>query len=306
MLVYCVKSWHWYCSDQSMCNPVYFLEETLAFCLQNNVSDIHGEPVAQEFRIRYRTQGTLHTAQVLRLEAGAQLTARLKVLARLESRSFLQDGRFSFQGTDFRVSVIPVYGGEKWVIRILATVKHSLAQLGMSARIQTSLLSALRVPGLIIVGGATGSGKTTTVHALLQTLNREVQHIVTLEDPIEYVLPGVTQIAITPEVSFHAALRSVLRQDPDVLFLGEIRDSETAQVAVRAALTGHTVLATIHVRDTSEISLRLLDLGVNERLITAVLTASLTQYLECVNGSRRAVYELRMKNVFMPFYSPQE
>lgn len=285
-----------------MYNPVQLLDTILADCLQKNVSDIHCEPDTLGYRIRLRENGVLRQVLMLNRLEGQQLVARLKVLAGLTSASRLQDGRFTAQATDFRVSVVPVYGGEKAVIRILRTIRLNLRELGMPEQIQTKVLPELHRPGLILVAGATGSGKTTTIHALLQTLDREALHIVTLEDPIEYVLEGVSQLAIGLQVCFHDALRSVLRQDPDVLFLGEIRDSETAAVAVRAALTGHTVLATIHARDTAEIDLRLLDLGVSERLLAAVRTVSLAQYLYVLpSGLRKAAYELRTKDIFVPF-----
>jgi len=285
-----------------MHNPVQLLETILANSVQQNISDIHCEPHAQGYRIRVREAGVLRQSGILNNLDGQQLVARLKVLAGLTSAPRLQDGRFTAQGADFRVSVVPVYGGEKAVVRILRTVQANLSELGMPETIQAKVLPVLHKPGLILVAGATGSGKTTTIHALLQTLDREALHVVTLEDPIEYILTGVSQLAIGLNVCFQDALRSVLRQDPDVLFLGEIRDSETAAVAVRAALTGHTVLATIHARDTAEINLRLLDLGVSDRVLAAVLTVSLAQYLYVLPaGLRKAAYELRTKDMFFPF-----
>lgn len=284
-----------------MYNPVQFLDSLLEAGVKKNISDIHCEPEGAMYRIRFRELGILKIQKSLTLLEGQQLLARLKVLAGLSSALRLQDGRFTQQGTDFRVSVIPVYGGEKAVIRILRRVTSCLDSLGMTAKLQGLLLPVLHRPGLIVVAGATGSGKTTTIHALLQTLDSEALHIVTLEDPIEYVLPGVSQIAIGPAVCFSEALRSVLRQDPDVIFLGEVRDSETAAVAVRAALTGHTVLATVHARDTAEIDLRLQDLGVSSRLLKAVVSGRVAQYLYCAGQARRASYEVRVGETFLPF-----
>lgn len=284
-----------------MRNSVQLLELMLVQCLQKNISDLHCEPYQQGYRIRMREQGILSDQQFLTASEGQQVLARLKVLSGLNSAPRLQDGRFTAHGADFRVSMVPVYGGEKAVVRILRMVALDLAELGMNAEIRAQILPLLHRPGLIIVGGATGSGKTTTIHALLQTLDRQALHIVTLEDPIEYVLEGVSQIAISSQVCFQEALRSVLRQDPDVLFLGEIRDQETAAVAVRAALTGHTVLATIHARDTAEIELRLLDLGVPAALLKAVIIGRLAQYLQVFGPGRRAVFEVRTETFFQGF-----
>lgn len=285
-----------------MNNPVQFLDTLLAIGVEKNISDIHCEPNKDMYRIRLRDMGVLKLYAVISLTEGQQLIARLKVMAGLTSAIRLQDGRFSAFDTDFRVSIIPVYGGEKAVIRILRAVSSSLTALGMSQEIQEHILPRLHRPGLLIVAGATGSGKTTTIHALLQTLDREKLHIVTLEDPIEYILSGVSQIAIGQNVCFQDALRSVLRQDPDVIFLGEIRDSETAAVAIRAALTGHTVLATIHARDTAEIDLRLLDLGVSQRLLESVVTVRIAQYLKCTDHkNRQAVFEVRVEEFFLSF-----
>ena len=276
-----------------MQNPVKVLNDLLEQADNTLVSDVHCEPRDVHFVVRMRQAGTLSITHSFTLSEGVMLIARLKVMAGLDAAQRLQDGRFSFENNDIRVSLVPVYGGEKAVLRILRPITATLAELGMAVVLQERVMPYLSQPGLLLVGGATGSGKTTTIHALLKMISSESLHVLTLEDPIEYVLPGVAQIAISPTVPFAAALRSALRQDPDIIFLGEIRDSETAQVAIQAALTGHTVLATIHARDTAEIALRMLDLGVSEKLFTAVSRLRLSQSLYVVpDGSRKAQYEV--------------
>ncbi len=262
----------------------------LRFAIDGRASDIHIEPQASGVRVRYRVDGELHTSVILPLSTHRALTARIKVLAsiRLDERRKPQDGRFSAsidgRGIDFRVSTFPSYYGEKIVIRILDRKQGfiPLDQIGLTERNLGILRRAVQAPhGLILVSGPTGSGKSTTLYSLLSELDRETKNVLSLEDPIEYFIDGVTQSQVRPEIgySFATGLRTTLRQDPDVIMVGEIRDSETAQLAIQAALTGHLVLSTIHTNDAVGTITRLVDMGVEPYLIPPVLIASVAQRL---------------------------
>jgi type IV pilus assembly protein PilB len=262
----------------------------LRFAIDGRASDIHIEPQQSGVRVRYRVDGELHTSVILPLSTHRALTARIKVLAsiRLDERRKPQDGRFSAtidgRNIDFRVSTFPSYYGEKIVIRILDRQQGFIAldQIGLTERNLGIMRKAVTAPhGLILVSGPTGSGKSTTLYSLLSEIDREHKNVLSLEDPIEYFIEGVTQSQVRPEIGYTFAngLRTTLRQDPDIIMVGEIRDAETAQLAIQAALTGHLVLSTIHTNDSVGVVTRLIDMGIEPYLIPPVLIASIAQRL---------------------------
>ena len=262
----------------------------LRFAIDGRASDIHIEPQQSGVRVRYRVDGDLHTSVILPLSTHRALAARIKVLAsiRLDERRKPQDGRFSASidggEIDFRVSTFPSYYGEKIVIRILDRKQGfiPLDQIGLTDRNLAIMRKAIQMPhGLILVSGPTGSGKSTTLYSLLSEIDRERKNVLSLEDPIEYFIDGVTQSQVHPEIGYTFAngLRTTLRQDPDIIMVGEIRDAETAQLAIQAALTGHLVLSTIHTNDAVGVVPRLVDMGVEPYLIPPVLVASIAQRL---------------------------
>jgi type IV pilus assembly protein PilB len=258
--------------------------------LRAGASDIHLEPTAEAVRVRYRVDGVMEEGVVVPKTLQAQLVGRVKVLASLDisERRKPQDGsirlRFEDRRVDVRVSVLPTPVGEKVVLRVLDTESKSptLAGLGFSEESTVVLRREIRRPeGLILITGPTGSGKTTTAHALLSEIAASGLNLVTIENPVEYRLAGVTQVEINEKagVTFPGTLRSVLRQDPDVIFVGEIRDFETAEIALRAAQTGHLVLSTVHTIDAVSSITRLLDLGVDSWAIAGSLRLILAQRL---------------------------
>ena len=258
--------------------------------LEQRASDIHIEPGEKTTRVRYRVDGVLHVNLTLPLRIHPAIVSRIKILSNLkidETRK-PQDGRFftdiDGKKIDFRVSTLPTYSGEKVVMRILdPTVGlKSLSDLGLEGRNLDVLNLAIGKPnGMILVTGPTGSGKTTTLYSILHILNQEGVNIVSLEDPIEYYIDGVSQSQVRPEIGYTFAngLRSILRQDPDKIMVGEIRDSETAMLAVHAALTGHLVLATLHTNDAIGVIPRLIDMGVDKYLIPSTLILAIAQRL---------------------------
>ena len=262
----------------------------LRYAIDGKASDIHIEPTPSGVRVRYRVDGDLHTSVILPLNAHRGLVARVKVLAsmRLDEQRKPQDGRFaaSIDGReiDFRVSTFPSYSGEKVVIRILDRDQGfiSLDKINLTERNLMLMRKAVTRPhGLILISGPTGSGKSTTLYSMLTELDREKKNVLSLEDPIEYYVDGVIQSQIRPEIGYTFAngLRTTLRQDPDVIMVGEIRDSETAKLAFQAALTGHLVLSTIHTNDAVGTIPRLIDMGVEPYLIPPVLILSIAQRL---------------------------
>ncbi len=262
----------------------------LRYAIDGNASDIHIEPTSTGVRVRYRVDGILHTSVVLPFETHRSLVARVKVLSsiRLDEKRKPQDGRFSasIEGRkiDFRVSTFPSYNGEKVVIRILDREEGfvSLEKLGLSAANIALIREAVRRPhGLVLISGPTGSGKSTTLYSMLAEVDREQKNVLSLEDPVEYYMEGVTQSQVRPEIGYTFAngLRTTLRQDPDVIMVGEIRDGETAKLAIQAALTGHLVLSTIHTNSAVGTIPRLIDMGVEPYLIPPVLILSIAQRL---------------------------
>lgn len=262
----------------------------LRYAVDGKASDIHIEPTREELKVRFRVDGVLHTSLKLPVSVERAVVARIKVLSslKLDERRKPQDGRFSAtidaRRIDFRVSTFPTYHGEKVVMRILDRAHESLTleNLGMKAVDIETLRLALKLPyGIIIISGPTGSGKSTTLYAMLQEVDREGLNVVSLEDPVEYDVAGVSQSQVRPEIgyTFASGLRSILRQDPDIIMVGEIRDKETAQLAIQAALTGHLVLTTLHTNNAIGIVPRLVDMGVDPYLIAPTLVLSIAQRL---------------------------
>ena len=270
--------------------------------IESNASDIHIEHSGMNVKVRYRVDGTLHTPILLPVNVYSGIIARIKLLSklRLDEKRKPQDGSFStnIEGRkiDFRVSTMPAYYGEKIAMRILDSEKgvKPLGELGLSKRNLEMMQEAIKKPyGLILITGPTGSGKSTTLYSMMNELDREKSNIVSLEDPIEYRMPGINQSQVMPEIgySFASGLRSILRQDPDIIMVGEIRDKETAQLAIQAALTGHLVLSTLHTNNAIGAVPRLVDMGVDPYLIAPTLVLSVAQRLAQViyPTSRKAV-----------------
>lgn len=258
--------------------------------VDQNASDIHVEPIGSESRVRYRIDGVLRTVLTLPLTVHPALVARVKVLAnlKLDETRIPQDGRitqsFSGRKIDFRISTLPVVDNEKVVMRILDTSvgAPTLEQLGYrKEHVDIMVAEIKKAHGLFLITGPTGSGKSTTLFASLNLLNSEGVNISTLEDPVEYYIPGVNQSQIRPEIgySFAAGLRSLLRQDPNVVMVGEIRDRETAELAIHASLTGHLILSTLHTNDVFGLVPRLIDMGVEPFLLAATLNIGIAQRL---------------------------
>jgi type IV pilus assembly protein PilB len=263
---------------------------TLRYAIEGEASDIHIEPLRDKVRIRFRVDGILSTSLTLPIKVLDAVVARIKVLCnmKLDEKRKPQDGRFSARidgrKIDFRVSTFPTYFGEKVVMRILDQQKgvQPVEKLGLNPRSLDMVQRALKRPyGLILISGPTGSGKTTTLYSMINALDRETQNVLSLEDPVEYNIEGMSQSQVRPEIgyTFASGLRTTLRQDPDVIMVGEIRDKETAQLAIQAALTGHLVLSTIHTNSSIGIIPRLIDMGVDPFLIAPTLILGMAQRL---------------------------
>jgi type IV pilus assembly protein PilB len=262
----------------------------LRYGIEGQSSDIHIEPFKDKTRIRYRFLGKLYPSLFLPIKVHSAIVSRIKILSdlRIDETRIPQDGRFSIEyggrKIDFRVSTFPTAMGEKVAIRILdpKVGLKKMEELGLSGRNFEVLERAVKKPfGMILATGPTGSGKTTTLYAILQKLNQEGVNIVTLEDPVEYFIEGINQSQIRPEIgyTFATGLRHVLRQDPDIIMVGEIRDKETAELAVHAALTGHLVLSTLHTNNAIGVIPRLIDLGISPFLIPYSLSIAIAQRL---------------------------
>lgn len=258
--------------------------------IRSRASDIHVEPYEERLSVRFRIDGTLTEKLSLPARLAAVLVSRVKVMARLDiaNKRIPQDGRFSFnlgeRQIDVRVSTLPARHGERLVMRILEKDSQGigLSELGMDADMLTDFQSMLARPnGIILVTGPTGSGKTTTLYGALSRLNDGTRNVLTVEDPVEYALDGIGQTQVNDKVgmSFAAGLRAILRQDPDVVMVGEIRDPETAEIAVQAALTGHLVLSTVHTNSAVAAIARLRDMGVEPFLLSSTVTALVAQRL---------------------------
>ena len=262
----------------------------LRHAIENKASDIHIEPGRDKLNIRFRQDGILYSSLFLPLSVHSAVVTRIKIVAglKIDETRVPQDGRFSAiineKNVDFRVATFPILFGEKVVIRILdsGVGLRSFEDMGIRGRNLEVIKEAIKKPyGLILATGPTGSGKSTTLYSLLNILNQDSVNIVTLEDPIEYSIDGVNQSQVKPEIgySFASGLRQILRQDPNVIMVGEIRDGETASLAINAALTGHVVLSTLHTNSSSGVVPRLIDLGVKSFLIPSTLRVAISQRL---------------------------
>jgi len=258
--------------------------------VRQGASDIHIEPEEGVLKTRFRVDGVLHEVSSPPKHLQSAITSRIKIMAALDiaERRIPQDGRFSIKiegrEIDVRVSCIPTVYGENVVLRLLdiATALRGLKELGFSDKVFDRFKKLITRPhGIILVTGPTGSGKTTTLYASLDKINTVAQNIITVEDPVEYKLPGIRQIQVNPKVdlTFASGLRSILRQDPDIIMVGEMRDLETAEVAVQAALTGHLVLSTLHTNDAPGAVTRMIDMGLEPFLVSASVIAILAQRL---------------------------
>ncbi len=257
---------------------------------ENKASDIHIEPREEEIAVRFRIDGILHEVLTMPKEFADLILTRLKILAKLrtDEHRAAQDGKFIYhspqEAVDVRISVVPITHGENVVMRLLSAQgrKFSLHDLGFSDTDLEKLERAIQKPhGMILVTGPTGSGKTTTLYALLKVLNREEVHIATIEDPVEYDLEGVSQIQVNPRtnLTFAKGLRAIVRQDPDIIMVGEIRDPETAGIAINSAMTGHLVLSTLHANDAATTLPRLLDMGIEPFLVASTINVIVAQRL---------------------------
>ena len=271
--------------------PVAKLVDVISkHAIEGKASDIHIEPVDKEYRVRFRVDGVLHSSLVLPKEVGKAVVARIKILSNLkiDEKRKPQDGRFRIGNVgkyiDFRISTLPVLDGEKVVMRVLdkesgLSDMNSLGLMGKNAEVFDQ---RIRDPyGIVLITGPTGSGKSTTLYTFLRILNKETTNIVTLEDPVEYLLEGVNQSQVHPEIgyTFAAGLRSILRQDPNIIMVGEIRDTETAELSIHAALTGHLVFSTLHTNTAIGAIPRLIDMGMEGFLLSSALRVVAAQRL---------------------------
>lgn len=262
----------------------------LRHAIEGNASDIHIEPQRERLNVRFRQDGILHLSLFLPLNVHAAIVSRIKILANLkiDENRIPQDGRFSAKisnrDIDFRVATFPTLYGEKVEIRVLNPAEglKPLEKIGLRGKNLSLVQEAIQKPhGLIISSGPTGSGKTTTLYALLRILNQESVNIVTIEDPIEYSIEGISQAQVKPEIGFGFAegLRQILRQDPNIIMVGEVRDEETAALVIHAALTGHIVLSTLHTNSAVGVVPRLIDMGIRPFLIPSSLRLAISQRL---------------------------
>lgn len=272
--------------------PIIRIVDTLiSYAYQNRASDIHIEPREDDMLVRFRIDGVLHDIVKFPVQLHPQIISRLKILAKLrtDEHQMPQDGKVQFvlegrEDLDVRVSLIPTTEGEKMVLRLLSdrSRQFSLTNLGMDPSVMQILRDAYQKPyGMILVTGPTGCGKTTTLYSLLKLLNRRQVNIVTIEDPVEYDMEGVSQIQVNPEtnLSFAVGLRSILRQDPNIILVGEIRDDETAGIAINLAMTGHLVLSTLHTNNAATTLPRLIDMHIEPFLIASTTNIIIAQRL---------------------------
>lgn len=269
--------------------PITKIVETfLSFAMKSRASDIHIEPLEDRTRVRYRIDGILYEKLVLPKSVHDAVVSRIKILSdlKIDEKRLPQDGRFTFMAdaeeVDLRVSTLPTVYGEKVVLRLLKknAVIPTLSDLGMRGNALKNFEIATRVPhGIILVTGPTGSGKTTTLYSVLHKINTPKVNILTLEDPVEYQIQGVNQVQINPQagLTFASGLRSFLRQDPNIIMVGEIRDAETAELAIQASLTGHLVFSTLHTNSAASSLPRLLDMGAEPFLLASSMTLLMAQ-----------------------------
>ena len=283
----------------------------LRHALEGNASDVHIEAVSDRVKVRFRVDGVMYTSIVLPLTIHEAIVSRIKILTdmKIDEKRKPQDGRFEVRiegrDIDFRVSTFPSFFGEKVVIRILDGERgvKTLEELGLSADHLKKVREMIAMPyGLLLLTGPTGSGKTTTLYAMLKELDREANNVVSLEDPIEYNIEGVNQSQVRPEIGYDFAngLRTILRQDPDIIMVGEIRDKETAAMAIHAALTGHLVLSTLHTNNAAGVVPRLVDMGVDPYLIAPTLLMVIGQRLVkklCPDAKKEKLLEGAFKEI---------
>lgn len=267
---------------------VEIVRKVLEHAIRLRASDIHIEPEENITRVRYRIDGILEEKLTLDKDYHAALVSRIKILGgmKIDERRIPQDGRFNFTSeygeVDLRISSLPTVNGEKIVMRLLKKSGRvpTLSELGIRAKALSTLEEAIRIPhGIILSTGPTGSGKTTTLYSLLTMINTPKVNIVTLEDPVEYQMDGVNQVQVNPQagLTFASGLRSFLRQDPNIIMVGEIRDEETTQLAIQASLTGHLVFSTVHTNSAAGALPRLLDMGAEPFLLASSITAAIGQ-----------------------------
>lgn len=290
--------------DQRNEAAVRMVNTLLQYGYDSKASDIHIEPYAKKILVRFRIDGIMHDVLEIPKELDELILTRLKILARLrtDEHRAAQDGKLRFDAkseiVDIRLSIAPVTQGENVVMRLLSAQNRqlNLENLGLTGKNLTKVKSAIKKPhGMILVTGPTGSGKTTTLYAVIKILNKREVHIATIEDPVEYDIEGVSQIQVNTQtnLTFAKGLRALVRQDPDIIMVGEIRDEETAGIAVNSAMTGHLVLSTVHANDSATTLPRLLNMGVEPFLITSTINAVISQRLVrkiCVRC--RASYQL--------------
>lgn len=293
--------------------PIEKLVDTLInYAYKNKSSDIHIEPTENESQVRVRIDGILHDIVTIPKNLHDQIISRIKVLASLRTDEHLssQDGKIKFpteqEDLDLRVSIVPIVEGEKAVLRLLSerSRQFTLESLGFGIDDLIKIKKAIAKPfGITLATGPTGSGKTTTIYALVKLLNSREKNIATIEDPVEYDIEGVNQIQVNPKtnLTFAEGLRSILRQDPDIIFVGEIRDQETAKIATNSAMTGHLVLSTIHTNDAATTLPRLLDMGIEPFLVASTVNSIIAQRLvrlncaKCVASSEMLTSDLAKK-----------
>ena len=292
--------------------PVIRIVDTLMkHAILQRASDIHIEPLEKEVIVRYRIDGILHDAMTLPKQVSSGIVARIKVLSnlKLDEHRLPQDGRFKIETEDYRysirVSVLPVFDGEKIVMRLLAETSKALTLEGLGLRDEAleRVQDNLRKPvGMILITGPTGCGKTTTLYAMMEILNIPGVNISTVEDPIEYRMPRINQTQVNPKIglTFASGLRSLVRQDPDIIMVGEIRDNETSGLAINAALTGHLVLSTLHTTDAAGAIPRLIDMKTEPFLLSSTLEIILAQRLVrklCKEKTKYTLKESELKNL---------
>lgn len=269
---------------------IRLINSVLEQALQEGASDIHIEPQDHEVRIRLRVDGSLYSAITAPRSAHAAMISRIKIMGQMDiaEKRLPQDGRCEItllgRRVDLRISTLPTVHGEKAVLRLLdrSTFLMDKSKLGLNQRNLELFDTLLKNPhGILLITGPTGSGKTTTLYTMLGELNRPQENIITVEDPVEYLLPGISQVQVNPKagLDFASGLRSILRQDPDIIMVGEIRDQETVSIATRAAITGHLVLSTIHTNDSVSTISRLVDMGVPSYMLAAALVGIIAQRL---------------------------
>ena len=276
------------------------LNTIISNAIKLNASDIHLEPHEEHLQVRFRLDGLLQDQKKFFKTYHASLISRVKVLVNLDiaEKRLPQDGRTNFGQVDLRVSTIPTIHGEKAVLRLLnrEQLNLNLEDLGMEKQdleIYKNMIA--KRAGIILVTGPTGSGKTTSLYTTLAKLNSKEVNIVTIEDPVEYQLPGINQIQVNQKagLTFARGLRSILRQDPDIIMVGEIRDLETAKIALQAALTGHLVFSTLHTNDAASAAARLVDMGIDKYLVEATVIGVVAQRLvRRIKGGREGIFEV--------------